>query len=228
MDKGKNDHIKFAILATDVALFSLKDGELLVRVIDVDRPPHFVHIPGLPGGLVHPDETALQAAKRLLQTKAGIRSSHVHLEQLFTFDAVDRDPRGRVVAVAHLGFVPWAQLSAQEQEDSESAKWIEAHRLPKLAYDHKEIMQLARKRLASRVTYTTLISKLLPKEFTLTELEQAFEIITGKEIDKRNFRKKMLKLGLLNELPRMKNGARHRPAKLYAFKSDMVQEIEIL
>ena len=228
MDKGKNDHIKFAILATDVALFSLKEGKLLVRVIDVDRPPHFVHVPGLPGGLVHPAETALQAAKRLLQTKASIRSGLVHLEQLFTFDAVDRDPRGRVVAVAYLGFVPWAQLTAQEQADTESAKWIEVQRLPKLAYDHKEIMQLARKRLASRVTYTTLISKLLPKELTLTELEQAFEVITGKEIDKRNFRKKLLKLGLLNELPRMKSGARHRPAKLYAFKSDTVQEIEIL
>jgi 8-oxo-dGTP diphosphatase len=228
MDKGKNVQMKFAILATDIALFSLKEGELVVRMIDVNRPPHFVHVPGLPGGLIQPDETALQAAKRLLQTKAGIRSSQVHLEQLFTFDAVDRDPRGRVVAVAHLGLVPWDHLSAEEQEDSANAKWVDAHRSSKLAYDHKEMMQLARKRLASRVTYTTLISKLLPKEFTLTELEQAFEIITGKEIDKRNFRKKLLKLGLLNELPRMKSGARHRPAKLYAFKSDTVQEIEIL
>lgn len=200
----------------------------MVRVIDVDRPPYFVHIPGLPGGLIQPEETALQAAKRLIAGKAAIRPAHIHLEQLYTFDSVDRDPRGRVVAVAYLGLVPWEMLSTTEREDTSESKWMEARKLPKLAYDHKEMMGIALKRLASRVTYTTLISNMLPKEFTLTELEQAFETITGKDIDKRNFRKKLMKLGLLRELAKKRVGERHRPAKLYEFKSDDIQEIEIL
>ena len=108
-------HIRFAVLASDVAVCTLRDGELLMRFIQVNRPPHFVHMNGLPGGLLDPKEDAEQAAKRHVESRAGIAASKLFMEQLYTFSAIDRDPRGRVVAVTYLALVPWEKLSAAEQ-----------------------------------------------------------------------------------------------------------------
>ncbi len=216
-----------AILATDVALFTIKDDAFFVRLITVDRPPHFKNTPGLPGGLIDAKEIAEEAASRHLTTKAGI-SSHIYLEQLYTFSALNRDPRGRVVAVAYIALVPWEQLSPDEQRDGDGAYWHKVHGLKGLAYDHDEILKVALERLRSRVHYTTLISKLLPKEVTLTDLETAYEILLGTDLDKRNFRKKILKLNILKELPKKRTGGSFRPAQLYAFASDKVKEIEML
>lgn len=221
-------HIKFAVLAADIAAFTLRDGQLYVRMIDVNRPPYYTHVPGLPGGLLNPDETAEEAATRHLKEKAGIDTSKIHLEQLYTFSEVKRDKRGRVVAVAYLALVPWESLSTTERTDSQTIRWVPVHQAKKLAYDHDLILQAALKRLASRVTYTTLISALLPTEFTLGELENAFATIIGKKIDKRNFRKKLMKLELLKELSKQRRGERWRPAKLYSFRTKKIEEIEIL
>lgn len=230
MKKGSSSepHLHFAVLATDVALFTIRDGELLVRMIPVNRPPHFPDSRGLPGGLVHPKETAEEAAVRHLKDKARINTAHVHLEQLYTFSAVDRDPRGRVVAVAYLALVPWEALSSAEQTDTDDAWWNPADTARKLAYDHDEVLAVALARLRSRVTYTTLISKLMPAEFTLTELEQAYSRIIGTTLDKRNFRKKIIKLDILKPLPHKRTGGTFRPAQLYKFASTKVREIEMI
>jgi len=217
-----------AVLATDVVLFTIKDDALFVRLITVDRLPHFKNIPGLPGGLIDAKETAEEAALRHLQTKAGISSDKLHLEQLYTFSAIKRDPRGRVVAVAYLALIPWEQLSSEEQEDTETAYWHKVQGLKGMAYDHDEILSVALERLRSRIHYTTLISKLLPKEVTLTDLETAYELLLGTDLDKRNFRKKILKLNILKELPKKRTGGSFRPAQLYTFASDKVKEIEML
>lgn len=223
---GKN--LKFAVIASDVALFTIRDKRLFVRLIRVDRPPHFVKKKGLPGGLIHPDETAEQTARRLIETKAAISPDKVHLEQLYTFSSIDRDPRGRVVAVAYLALVPWERLSATEQSDTRDAWWTPAGSANHLAYDHDKMLAVAIERLRSRITYTTLIGKLMPKEFTLTELEQAYECIIHTDLDKRNFRKKILKLNFLTALPHKRSGGAFRPAQLYRFSSDKVKEIEVL
>lgn len=222
-------HIRFAILATDVAIFSLRDDKLLVRLMQVDRPPFFVGVPGLPGGLIKPEETAEQAAKRLIKEKAQLQTQHMYLEQLYTFSEVDRDPRGRVVAVAYSAYVPWEKLSTSEREESEELWWQEVESLgKKMAYDHHRILALALSRLRSRITYTTLISKLMPAQFTLTQLELGYETILGKDLDKRNFRKKFAKLDLLEETGERMSGERWRPAKLYQFKTKEVETIEVL
>jgi 8-oxo-dGTP diphosphatase len=222
------EHLRFATLAADTALFTLRDGKLLVRITAVNRPPFYVNAKGLPGGLLHPKETAEQAAVRHLEEKAGIEAKKTYAEQLYTFSRIDRDPRNRVVAVAYLALVPWTELSPLEQADSKSAWWAPIVSLRKLAYDHDEILKMALGRLASRVTYSTLISKLMPKEFTLTELEKAYEGIITKDLDKRNFRKKILKVGVLKALPHKKAGGRFRPAQLYRFVSSKVTGIEVL
>ncbi len=228
MKAGLPKELRFAILAADVALFALRNDELYVRLIAVDRPPHFVNMRGLPGGLLRPDETALQTAERQVKDKAHVDPKKVHLEQLYTFSRTDRDKRGRVVAVAYVGLVPWESLSEQERADSREVFWQRAATAKKLAYDHDEILQTALERLRSRVRYTTLLQKLMPQEFTLTELEKAYEVVADKNLDKRNFRKKILKLNIVTPLPHKKSGGRFRPAQLYRFASSKVDEIEVL
>lgn len=222
------EHLRFAVLATDVTLFTVKDGELHMRLVSVDRPPFFANSRGFPGGLIDPKETAEDAARRHLAAKACVDPDKVYMEQLYTFSEVDRDPRGRVVAVGYIAFVPWSSLSHTEQADTDQCWWHPTGKKVTLAYDHNEMLDVALTRLHSRMTYTTLIGKLMPKEFTLTELEKMYEASLGHELDKRNFRKKILKLDILKELPRKRTGGRFRPAQLYAFKSDKVKEIEIL
>ncbi len=223
-----NPPLKFAILAADTVLFTIKDRVLFVRLNRIDRPPYYINIKGLPGGLLGVDETAPMAALRHLKTKTGITSNALYVEQLYTFSAVDRDPRGRVVAVAYLALVPWDLLSTDEQEGNDESVWIPVADVTKLAYDHNEVLSMALTRLRSRIAYTSLIAKLLPHEFTLTELEEAYECILGKDIDKRNFRKKIEKLDLLAPLTRFRAGTRSRPARLYKFRSKEVKEIAIL
>lgn len=228
MKEGFPQELRFAILAADVALFTLRDGALCVRLIAVNRPPHFVNMKGLPGGLLRPHETAHETAERQLRDKVFVDPAKVHLEQLYTFSRIDRDKRGRVVAVAYVGLVPWENLIELERTDSQDAFWTPVSKAKKLAYDHDEILSMGLERLRSRVRYTTLIQKLMPKEFTLTELEQAYESITGAELDKRNFRKKILKLNIVTPLPHKKSGGRFRPAQLYKFVKTTVDEIEVL
>jgi 8-oxo-dGTP diphosphatase len=227
-DSGHPEHLRFATIATDVVPFTIRDGELLVRLIAVDRPPYYKNSQGLPGGLIDPKETAEEAAVRHLEEKAGIKASKTYIEQLYTFSTIDRDPRGRVLAVSYLAFVPWEKLSPDEQADTPGACWSRIKDARKLAYDHDEMLQVALTRLRSRVTYTTLISKLMPKEFTLTELEQAYEAIVKTDLDKRNFRKKILKLNIIKSLAHKRTGGRFRPAQLYSFVSDKILEIETI
>ena len=226
---NKIEHLRFAVLATDVVLFALKNGKLVVRLVAVNRPPAFpAGSCGFPGGLIRPEETAEQAAMRIIEEKAGVAAKKLYVEQLYTFSRIDRDPRGRVVAVSYLALTAWDNLSKAEQANTDESWWCEVEDIPSLAYDHTEMFDVALKRLKSRIRYTTLICKLLPHEFTLGELERSYEEILGEEQDKRNFRKKIAKLAILKELDKMQTGAPFRPAKLYEFKDKEVKEIEIL
>jgi len=226
--KSRQIHLRFAVLAADVAILTVHDGKLLVRLAPVNRPPHFIHANGLPGGLIDPKETAEDAAKRLARSKGGLTTAPLYMEQLYTFSTVDRDPRGRVVAVTYLALVPWESLSPIERANKDEYYWSELDDVRGLAYDHDIVVATARERLRSRARYTTLVSRLMPKEFTLTELEHVYESILREDLDKRNFRKKILKLQVLLPLNRKRSGNAFRPAELYRFKEQKVQEIEIL
>lgn len=219
--------IRFAILASDVVLFTVRDGQLLVRLMAIRRDPHFPHGQGFPGGLIRPHEMGRDSAQRHLHYKGGVTPDEVYMEQLFTFSKLDRDPTGRVVAMAYLALVPWEGLRKEEKMDTEIFWWSPLPQATKLAYDHDEMLKVALTRLRSRVANTTLIGKLMPKEFTLTELEKMYEIVLGRKLDKRNFRKKIVKLRILKALPHKRTGGRFRPAQLYSFASDDVKEIGI-
>ncbi len=211
--------LRFAVLATDTVLLRLRDRQLEVLLIPVVIPQFKGKI-GLPGGLIDPKETAEQAAVRHLRDKAGVTNAYI--EQLYTFSGVKRDPRGRVVSVAHLGLV------APDSEAGEGSVWYPVRSLPQLAYDHSEVLNVALERLRARVGYTTIIRHLLPRTFTLTDLQQAYEDILGRELDKRNFRKKILALDVLTETGRKRTQGASRPAELYHFSRKGVETIDIL
>lgn len=218
---------KFAVLASDIVTLAIKNDQLVVKLINVNRPPYFNNVPGLPGGLIQSNETAEQAAKRLLTEKASINTSSIHLEQLYTFSEINRDPRNRVVAVAYICLLNWESLTEEEVINNNDSWWEPISKVENLAYDHNSILKYAVDRLRSRVRYTTLINRLMPEKFTLTQLEKAYETILGTELDRRNFRKKFLKLGLLEALSEKQSGA-FRPAQLYRFKSNKVENIETI
>lgn len=228
MKSAEKEPVRFAVLAADTVVFTLRDGELLVRLIKVDRPPFFINTKGFPGGLLDPQENAEEAACRHVAAKTGIAIPKLYTEQLHTFSRVDRDPRGRVVAVGYVAFVPWDTLSPAEQTDTAESWWSRIKDARKLAYDHDEMLERALEYLRSRIINSTLIAKLMPESFTLTELEQAYAHILKTPLDKRNFRKKILKLNILKELPHKRTGGRFRPAQLYRFASHEVKEVGMI
>lgn len=205
------ENIRFAVIATDVVIFTMLEGKLSVLLIPISNP-HFKNALAFPGGMILPEETADDSVKRHMKKKAGIEST-AHIEQLYAMSAIDRDPRGRVVSVAYLALLPPSRASGV----SDKAIWVDAHKLPKLAYDHNAIAAKALERLSERLGNTTIVRHLLPQSFTLTELQHVHELILGEKIDKRNFRKKILALGLLRSTGKFRTGGRARPALLYSF-----------
>ncbi len=214
--------LRIAIAAVDVALFTILNDTLHVFLIPVHRPPHYPNQFGLPGGVIGVKETADQAAKRHLKEKAHVDG--VHIEQLYTFSDPERDKRSRSISVAYIAIASPDRLSIDEKTDG---KWVSVKKLPSLAYDHPEIIKTALERLKGKLSYTNIVASLLPKQFTLSELQNAYEIILDRKLDKRNFRKKMLSTGLVKEVGKQKK-TQHRPAELYTFtKKDLVTIPEV-
>lgn len=214
--------VKFAILATDLAVFTLQDGNLSV-LLTMAKSGAFKNMPALPGGLIGPEEKVEVAAKRIL--KEALSSSDFYTEQLYTFGDPRRDPVGRVVSVAYLILLPWNKAKILIKR---GAQWVRVNNLPELAYDHNLIVKTAVKRLQGKLTYTNIIFGLMPEEFTLTELQSVYENILGKSLDKRNFRKKIFALKILKKLSKKRRGEKYRPAQLYSFGEQSLQEVEII
>lgn len=212
MSKTTNN-IRFAVLATDVVCLRIIDGNLSVLIGKADSPNPYKGMWTLIGGLILPTETAEISAERLLKDKAGI--SKIYKEQLYTFSDINRDPRGRVVSVAYLALTsddPRGVTNTQIE-----TRWCAINALPKLGYDHNEILTTAIYRLRSKIIYTSIAKHLLPKEFTLTELQTVYEIVLKEKLDKRNFRKKILSEGILIDKNKTKKQGIMRPAVLYSF-----------
>lgn len=221
--KKAPEKFRFAAMAIDAVVLGFIDGELCGLVSNVNRPPYYVNIPGFLGGIVEESETALDTCNRVLKEKGNL--DKIYLEQLYTFSDIDRDKRNRVVSVAHLGLV---RPDTAATYTHPSAKFVPLKDLKKLAYDHNEMLRVALNRLQGKLTYTTIAQHLLPRHFTLSELQEVYEIILKKEFDKRNFRKKLLSLKVVKDTGRLQEGVKNRPAALYEFTSKKVEELSIL
>lgn len=201
-------------LTVDCVVFGLGEDELEVLLIRRGLEPYAGRW-ALPGGFVHIDETLEQAALRELEEETGLRK--VYLEQLFTFGAVDRDPRERVVTVAYYALVKLSDHKVRAATDAADAAWFSLSELPDLAFDHAHILAVALERLKNKVRYQPIGFELLPRKFTLTQLQRMYEVILDRPLDKRNFRKKILGMDLLIELDEFQKDVAHRAARLYKF-----------
>ncbi|MDI1429309.1 MULTISPECIES: NUDIX hydrolase [Polyangium] len=210
-------------LAVDCVVFGLDEEDLKVLLIRRGVDP-FAGRWALPGGFVRLEETLDEAARRELREEAGIEK--VYLEQLYTFGAVDRDPRERVVSVTYYALVKLSEHRVRAATDAREAAWFAIDDLPKLAFDHETIVDKAITRLRGKVRYAPIGFELLPKKFTLTQLQRVYEKVLGYELDKRNFRKKVAATGLLVELDEVEQDVAHRAARLYTFDEKTYRKLE--
>ncbi len=201
-------------LTVDCVVFGLDDEGLKVLLIERALEP-FRGRWAIPGGFVRVDESLDDAALRELQEETGLKK--VFLEQLCTVGTLDRDPRERVVTVAYYALVRLSNHRVQAATDAREALWFAMDDLPTLAFDHDQILESAYERLQAKVRYQPIGFELLPNKFTLRQLQSMYEIILDRELDKRNFRKKILGMGVLTELDEVEADVAHRAARLYRF-----------
>jgi 8-oxo-dGTP diphosphatase len=210
-------------VAVDAVLFARSDGGVRSYLVPIKGGP----LKGrwaFPGGLVRVGELLDDAARRQLQASTGLREAY--LEQLFTFGDPSRDPNSHVVSVAYMALIPDAGAVRPNREEP-AGKWFEVSALPPLAYDHGLMAEYALKRLKAKLEYTNIAHSLLPEEFTFAELEELYAVILNRPIDRRNFRRRIMAMGILKKGRGTRRGA-HRPASLYSFAQQSLQTIEML
>jgi 8-oxo-dGTP diphosphatase len=210
------------ILTVDAVIFEVVDNELQVLLMKRPNEP-FRGSWALPGGYNGQGETTSNALRRITKEKVGVDIRHDlrYVEQLYTFDTIARGPRGHAVSVTYLGC---GRDITPTSSHSETA-FFSVTALPPLAFDHDEIIRYGHERLIAKLTYTNAVYAFLSEEFTLTELQQAYETIIGHPLDKRNFRKKFLSLKLIHATEHMKREGAHRPARLYVFNNKSLETL---
>ena len=208
-------------VTADIVIFTIQSGELRVLLVKRAGPP-FQGQFAIPGGFVHDGESLEEAALRELREETGV--ADVYLEQLYSFGDVDRDPRGRVITVAYFALIS-AGHSLKAGTDAAEATWWAFDRLPHLAFDHRKILEYALERLRNKLEYTTVGFQLLPEKFTMTELQEVYEAILGKKLDKRNFRRKLALLKILKPLREYRRGGQ-RPAQLHKFQAVRFEKLK--
>lgn len=212
-----------AYVAVDVVIFAVAGDRLETLLVEIHDGP-FAGGWAFPGGLVGVGESLERVAMRELGAVTG--REDVYLEQLRTFGDPQRDPGARVVSTAYFALLP-TKVEPRIAPRYARAAWFPTRRLPALAYDHEEMARLALERLRAKLGYSNIVYGLLPREFTLGQLQEIYEIILARPLDRRNFRRKILASGLLVPLGRQRRGA-HRPATLYRFTRRTPTIVEML
>ncbi|HKK75277.1 MAG TPA: NUDIX domain-containing protein [Saprospiraceae bacterium] len=198
----------------DNVIFGFDEGDLKVLLIKRGEEPYAGKW-ALPGYFVYPNEELDRAAIRVLEELTGIRN--VYLEQVKTFGKVNRHPFGRVITIAYLSLIKISRYTIQPASIALKAKWHSVSEVKELAFDHMDILQACFNQLKKSVRSRPIGYQLLPMKFTLTQLQHLYEAILETDLDKRNFRKKILSMDLLIDLQEFQEGVAHRPAKLYQF-----------
>jgi 8-oxo-dGTP diphosphatase len=211
-------------VAADAVLFTIAAGLLQTLLVKIKKGV-FAGRWAFPGGLVQVGESLDAAARRELYEKTGVQD--LYLEQLYTFGEAQRDPSAHTVAVAYFALIADPGRIPRCSEKYAEISWFPVHALPQLAYDHNAIAAYALQRLRAKLGYTNIVYSLLPREFTLAELQHIYELILDTQLDRRNFRRKILALGLLKSLRKTRRGA-HRPALLYTFTRRSPMNVEVL
>jgi len=221
---GRDAQVARPKVAVDTVLFAIERGRLKCYLVQLGAGAAAGKW-AFPGGLVRVGETLDEAARRELYDAA--RLSNLYLEQLFSFGDPSRDPGAHVVSVAYMGLIDDAGAASSGSRKYAAGQWFEVAALPALAYDHSVMAEYALRRLKSRLEYTNIACNLLPPTFTFAELEDLYATVLERPLDRRNFRRRIMAMGLLKRLAEKRRGP-HRPAALYAFRHRGVQVIEML
>ncbi len=204
-------------LTADAVVFTIQDQKLHVLLIQRGGEP-FAGLWALPGGFVEEGESAADGVRRELEEEAGVRD--VWFEQLRTFDAPGRDPRGWTVSVAHVALIDMARVQPIAADDAADARWWPTARLPALAFDHDAIIACALERLGNKLRWSTIGSQLLPPLFTMEALRRVHEAVLDDTLDRRNFHRRMVESGVVRDSgTRLATGKRGPQPRLYAFVS---------
>jgi 8-oxo-dGTP diphosphatase len=211
-----NFNYKYArpAVTADCVVFALDEEDLKVLLIQRAQEP-FQGRWALPGGFAEVGESLEDTARRELQEETGLKN--VFLEQLYTFSKPERDPREHVITVAYYALVNLADHEVHASTDASNAAWFCIDDIPSLAFDHDEILNIAHERLRGKISYQPIGFELLPTKFPLRILQSVYEKILDRDLDKRNFRKKILSMGILQELDEIETDVGHRAARLYSF-----------
>lgn len=214
------NEIKTHELTIDVVVFTIKDNKLQVLLTKRNKEP-FKGRWAIPGGFIRLSENLDDAAMRILKEKTDVED--IYLEQLYTFGDPLRYPNARVITCAYFALVRAEDVEhIFEKENIEDVNWHNVYELPEMAFDHKKIIEYSLQRTRERLEYFPITYKLLPDKFTLTELQKTYELILNKQLDKRNFRKKILAGTMLLETDEYTKFGSKRPAKLYKFEPDII------
>lgn len=216
------DFYKFAV-SVDCIIFGYSKGDLEVLLIERGAEPFKGHW-ALPGDLVYPYENLDSAARRILSELTGLED--MYMDQAITLGDVDRHPVGRVITVGYFSLINRSEHSPKASSWAEKLEWHKLEKIPKLAFDHNEILTAALTRLRKRVRRQPVGFNLLPAKFTLNDLQGLYESLLGETYDKPNFRKKVLDMKLLDPLKEVQKGVAHRPAKLYQFNRNRYQQLK--
>jgi len=200
-------------LTVDIVIFTIEQGALKVLLVKRGIEP-FTGQYAIPGGFVLENESLDQAAMRELREETGV--AEVYLEQLYSFGDPKRDPRGRVITVAYYALISAEHSQLRAGSDAAATAWFAVDAVPDLAFDHPKILEYAVERLRNKLEYTTVGFQLLPEKFSLSELQEVYEAILGKKLDKRNFRRKLALLKILKPTAEYRRDGR-KPARLYRF-----------
>ncbi|MCM1265751.1 MAG: NUDIX hydrolase [Candidatus Gastranaerophilales bacterium] len=200
-------------ITVDTVILTLKDNNLQVLLVRRDNEP-FKGKWAIPGGYVRMSENLDEAAMRVLKEKTNV--DNIYLEQLYTFGDPLRHPAARVITCAYFALIRAEDVNVLA---ADNVAWHKVDDLPALAFDHKEIIQYSLKRTRERLELCPVAYQLLNEKFTLTEMQKAYELIMGKSLDKRNFRKKVTQTEGLRELDEYSKTKSKRPARLYTFES---------
>lgn len=208
-------------VTTDCVIFGFDGNQINLLLIARGIEP-FKGQWAFPGGFVRIQETTEACARRELAEETGL--GHVYLEQLYTFSEIERDPRGRTISVAYFALVK-SDGPPKAGDDAGKAQWFDLEQVPPLAFDHNRILDVALERLRGKIRYQPIGFELLPEQFTLPQLQKLYEAILQQPLDRRNFRKKIMKYNILEPLDKKEEGTPHRAARYYQFNREKYQAL---
>ncbi|MBE6149280.1 MAG: NUDIX hydrolase [Firmicutes bacterium] len=213
----------YQLIETLIGVFTIEKGKIKILLVKKSKEPYKGYWQ-LPGSLVNNNETLEDNVSNVVIDKLGIPSLYV--EQCYTFGEINRNPDNKVVAVSYIGLINSITLKLRQQITDEELEWFDIDSIPKTAYDHDKIIEKLISNFKSKIVNSNILKILFPSDFTLPELQKIYEQVLNKSLDRRNFRKKLMNLGYIEDTGDVYEGATGRPAKLYRFKEE-IEEMDI-